>query len=80
MFIAMQNKNELDSIVQKVIHDFTSRAAVGLKKYGTNLDRTDLSLSDWIQHAREEAMDLILYLTKLEEVMKNKQVDNQDVS
>jgi len=76
----MQNKHELDSIVQKVMHDFASRAAVGLKKYGTNLDRTDLSLPDWIQHAREEAMDLILYLTKLEEGMKNNLVDSQDVS
>ena len=37
----------------------------GLNKYGTDLDRTDLSVLDWIQHAQEEHMDAILYLEKL---------------
>ena len=36
-------------------------------KYGTNLDRTDLSTAEWIQHAQEELMDGILYLEKLKQ-------------
>ena len=36
-------------------------------KYGTNLDRTDLSTLDWIQHAQEELMDGILYLEKMKQ-------------
>ena len=58
-----------DSIVRTVIDKFISRSNVGLKKYGTNLDRTDLSVLDWIQHAQEEHMDAILYLEKLKQVL-----------
>jgi hypothetical protein len=54
-----------DSIVTAVIEKFQQRAEAGQKKYGTNLDRTDLSVSDWIQHTQEELMDAILYLEKL---------------
>ena len=55
----------LDSIVTAIIQRFTERAEMGKKKYGTDLDRTDLSVLDWIQHAQEEHMDAILYLEKL---------------
>lgn len=58
---------ELDSIVSKVIEKFVTRSVIGKKKYGTDLDRTDLSLLDWIQHAQEEHMDAILYLEKLKQ-------------
>jgi hypothetical protein len=54
-----------DSIVESVIKKFQDRSNVGIKKYGTTLDRNDLSKLDWISHAQEEAMDLILYLEKL---------------
>ena len=55
----------MDSIVSAVIEKFKSRAAVGKAKYGTDLDRKDLSILEWIQHAQEEHMDAILYLEKL---------------
>lgn len=55
----------MDSIVTAVIEKFKSRAAVGKAKYGTDLDRKDLSILEWIQHAQEEHMDAILYLEKL---------------
>jgi hypothetical protein len=54
-----------DSIVQSIIEKFLMRAEFGQRKYGTNLDRTDLAVNDWIQHAQEELMDGILYLEKL---------------
>jgi GR25 family glycosyltransferase involved in LPS biosynthesis len=54
-----------DSIVNSVISSFISRSNFGLQKYGTTLDRNDLSPLDWIQHAQEEHMDAILYLEKL---------------
>jgi hypothetical protein len=56
-----------DSIVRSVIKKFEERAAFGLKKYGTNLDRNDLSIFEWINHAQEEHMDAILYLEKLKQ-------------
>ena len=55
----------MDSIVTSVIERFKQRSEFGQKKYGTNLDRTDLSFLDWVQHMQEELMDAILYLEKL---------------
>ena len=61
------NCTELDSVVKSVLNKFVDRANFGQTKYGTNLDRTDLSTTDWIQHAQEELMDGILYLEKLKQ-------------
>ena len=60
-----------DSIVNNVISAFIGRSNLGLQKYGTTLDRDDLSVLDWIQHAQEEHMDAILYLEKLKKELKN---------
>jgi hypothetical protein len=54
-----------DTIVNTVIDSFIKRSNFGYQKYGTTLDRDDLSVLDWIQHAQEEHMDAILYLEKL---------------
>ncbi len=68
----------LDSCVKSIIASFQQRAAVGWKKYGTNLDRQDLSVLEWIQHAQEEHMDAILYLEKLkQEFSKQNQPQQQ---
>jgi hypothetical protein len=64
----------VDSVVKSVLTKFVSRAEFGMKKYGTNLDRTDLSVLDWIQHAQEEHMDAILYLEKLKAEITKKSV------
>jgi hypothetical protein len=58
-----------DSIVEAICTKFQQRSAVGWKKYGTTLDRGDLGILDWIQHAQEELMDGILYLEKLKKVV-----------
>ena len=59
------SEEKTDSIVFSIISKFIERSEFGKKKYGTDLDRTDLSILDWIQHAQEEHMDAILYLEKL---------------
>jgi len=63
-----------DSIVNSVIHKFLSRSEIGIKKYGTTLDRDDLSTVDWITHAQEELMDGILYLEKLKQIEQCKKI------
>ena len=60
-------KTNTDSVVYAIISQFKQRADFGMKKYGTNLDSTDLSVLEWIQHAQEEHMDAILYLEKLKQ-------------
>ncbi len=61
----------MDSIVTSIIKKFEDRARIGKAKYGTDLDRTDLSVFDWIQHAQEEHMDAILYLEKLKKELSH---------
>jgi hypothetical protein len=58
-----------DTILESVIKQFRERSEVGIKKYGTTLDRTDLSTLDWINHAQQEAMDFVLYLEKLKQTI-----------
>lgn len=66
----------MDSIVAAVIAKFQQRSELGQKKYGTTLDRTDLSVLDWIKHAQEEHMDAILYLEKLRQVLSSSTQDH----
>ena len=54
-----------DKIVESVVNSFLQRSNVGIKKYGTTLNRNDLKPLEWIEHAQQEAMDMILYLEKL---------------
>jgi hypothetical protein len=65
---------KVDRIVIQVLNQIAERSEKGLEKYGTNLERTDLETLDWLQHAQEEAMDLCLYLERLKEQIKNKQL------
>jgi hypothetical protein len=65
----LENKMK-DSIVESVINQFKDRSSVGIEKYGVTLDRTDLNRLDWINHAQQEAMDLVLYLEKLKQINK----------
>lgn len=62
---------EHDSIVLSILDKIMQRSKFGYQKYGTNLDRTDLKNLDWINHAQEEAMDLILYLEKLKKTISD---------
>ena len=66
----INNEYKPDSVVQSVIDNFINRSKMGKEKYGTDLDRTDLSLYDWIVHAQEEHMDAILYLEKIKKTIK----------
>ena len=59
-----------DSIVDSIIDQFVDRAAFGKQKYNTDLDREDLSILEWIEHAKQEHMDAILYLEKLKKTVE----------
>ena len=58
-------EQETDSVVEQVKDKFTKRSDIGIAKYGTTLDRGDLSLVDWLNHLQEELMDATLYIQKL---------------
>ena len=54
-----------DPIVYSVVKKFNQRSDVGQRKYGTTLNREDLSRLEWINHLQEELMDAILYCERL---------------
>ena len=54
-----------DTVVKSVVEKFEQRSRLGMQKYGTTLDRTDLSTLEWTNHLQEELMDAILYLERL---------------
>jgi hypothetical protein len=60
----------MSKIEQKVVHKILKRAEVGKSKYGTTMERTDLSRLEWLVHAQEEAMDLAVYLEKIIQEIK----------
>jgi hypothetical protein len=66
-------ENKLDSVVTSIIEQFTARAQMGKAKYGVDLDRTDLELVEWIEHAKQEHMDAILYLEKIKQIVSGKE-------
>ncbi len=59
-----------DPIVLKVMSKFYDRSQRGIEKYGTMLTRTDLDLTDWLNHLQEELMDATLYIEKLKADVK----------
>ena len=61
-----------DKYVQAVKKKFEKRSQTGIKKYNTTLEREDLNLIEWINHAQEEAMDLTLYLERIKAELKEK--------
>lgn len=48
-------------ITQSLIDQLRERDTKGREKYGTSLDRKDLSASDWLQHMTEELLDAAGY-------------------
>lgn len=59
-----------DIIEERVIAAIRKRREHGLNKYKVGVERTDLSIQQWIQHAKEEAMDLSVYLERIQAMNK----------
>lgn len=62
-----------DKIVLQVVNDLNDRSRIGVEKYGVTLERNDLSLKDWLQHAYEECLDQANYLKRAILEIENKQ-------
>jgi dihydrofolate reductase len=56
------------SVEEKIVEQIRARQAAGALKYGTTMRRDDLSVNDWLQHAKEEMLDAAIYLQKLQDV------------
>ena len=60
----LEEETYSDAIVESLIQEYRERSLKGILKYGTTLEGNNLSLYKWLQHAKEEAMDMALYLHK----------------
>jgi len=49
------------------------QTAKGLAKYGTTVNPMDYTTIEWIEHARQELMDELVYLTVLKQKMEEMQ-------
>jgi hypothetical protein len=75
----------MSSIESKVCKKINKRALKGKEKYGTTMERTDLSLGEWINHLQEELMDAAVYAEKILDsgimtVIENLQRENKKVN
>jgi len=68
------NQEVKDQVVLSVMAKYAERSATGLRKYGTTLDREDLTLDQWINHLLEELMDATLYIEKLKKEAQKKSI------
>ena len=53
-----------DKVVDEVINQFKERSKRGIEKYGTTLQENNTD--DFLQHFKEELMDAILYIQKIQ--------------
>ena len=61
-----------DSIVNEVVENFKERSRIGILKYNTTLDRTDIDFIGWVNHLQQELMDATLYLERLKKEYNGK--------
>lgn len=56
-----QESTGCSDTTRELIRQLLARDAVGRAKYGTTLDRTDLTREQWLQHMVEELLDAAGY-------------------
>lgn len=55
--LVADQRHDVSATTQRLIDLLISRDRAGLQKYGTTLDRTDLTRDQWLQHMVEELLD-----------------------
>jgi len=59
-------EKRFDPIVESVREQLLNRSQIGIKKYGTTLEENNDD--DFLQHLKEELMDAVLYIEKLQSI------------
>jgi hypothetical protein len=70
----------MSKIEEKVAQKLISRAGKGFQKYGTTMEREDLTKVEWLVHLQEELMDGAVYIEKLLEVLEYVKKENPQTS
>ena len=66
--------NTKDPLVQNVIDRIAERSESGIKKFGVTIENAEQSLEHWITNTQEELADSILYLEKLKDEIRKKEI------
>ncbi len=59
----------MSRVEDKIIRMIQERALTGKEKYGTTMERDDLSITEWLTHLQEELLDASVYVEKLKELI-----------
>ena len=59
----------MSKIEDAVVTLIQERAMKGESKYGTTMERGDLSIQEWLTHLQEELLDGAVYIQKLKELL-----------
>lgn len=62
----------MSKIEEQVIKKITERSELGRYKYGTTMERKDLTFREWVQHLQEELLDAAIYAEKILDMTENK--------
>ena len=66
-----------DNNVNQICDEFVRRSEHGFKKYGVTTERNDLNLEQWIQHLKEELMDAVVYIHKVQKEIRRTKNDGK---
>ena len=69
-----KNIKTRDPLVQRVLKRMAERSENGIKKFGNTMDKSEQSLEHWITNTQEELADSILYLEKLKDEIRKKEI------
>ena len=61
----------MSRIEENVCDRIRQRASLGLRKYGTSMERNDLIMMEWLQHLQDELLDASIYVEKLKSIHAN---------
>lgn len=59
----------MSQIEERLIQRIRERAEIGRAKYGTTMERTDITFLGWLKHWQEELMDAAIYAEKLRQIV-----------
>lgn len=57
-------KSNAGEIEELIVAKIRRRRDQGRLKYGTSMERTDLTKLEWLRHAQDEALDFAIYLER----------------
>jgi hypothetical protein len=68
---------QVTGIEALVCQEIARRQRLGIQKYGLTVADNPLALIEWVRHAKEEALDLAVYLTKLQTTLEAQQLEDK---